>query len=111
MAKKKQSSKVNKSAEIRSYLESHPNEKPSSVASALKNKGVDVDAQYVSVVKSATKTKSRAGKKVKPKTSSRAVRSDLVSIDAIVKAKQFVMDAGGIDEARKALSAIEKLVD
>ena len=32
---KKQSSKVNKSAQIRAYLESHPNERPSSVASAL----------------------------------------------------------------------------
>lgn len=112
MAKKKTSKKVNKSEKIRSYMEAHPAAKPSEVAAALQKQGIDVDAQYVSVVKSAgKKNKTQTRKRVTSRSSARVVKSDRISVESIIKAKHFVGDVGDLEEARQALDALERLAD
>ena len=89
---KKRSKKVNKSAEIRAYLAAHPNVKLADAAEALTKKGINVNAQYISVVKSAAK-KSTARKKSpakKPKSVSRnTASSERLSFEAVAKARSL----------------------
>jgi hypothetical protein len=49
--------KVNKSAAIRDYLSSHRDAKPKEVVAALKEQGIDVSPNVVSIVKAKTKIK------------------------------------------------------
>jgi len=49
--------KVNKSAMIREYLDGHKDAKPKEIVAALKEKGVDVSPNMVSIVKAKAKVK------------------------------------------------------
>ena len=50
---------INKSQAIRDALQAHPERSPSEIAEQLKAKGLDVNAQYVSTIKSNAKAKGR----------------------------------------------------
>ena len=58
MAKTKRET-INKSQAIRDALQAHPEKSPSEIAEQLKAKGLDVNAQYVSTIKSNAKAKGR----------------------------------------------------
>jgi len=79
--------KVNKSAAIRDYLAGHKDAKPKEVVAALKEQGIEVSPNVVSIVKAKVKVKSaRHGAK-------RAVAAQ--EMGAADKTKQ----AGGLDAA------------
>ncbi len=60
---------VNKAQAVRDYLRKHPNAKPQEVAAALTSDSIEVNARYVSSVKSQTKSKkTRAKEPRKSKT-------------------------------------------
>jgi transposase len=67
--------KVNKSAMIREYLDSHKDAKPKEIVAALKEKGVDVSPNMVSIVKAKAKVKraKRQAKEAKASHDSSAV--------------------------------------
>ncbi len=115
MAKK--SKGPNKSQAIRDYYKSNPQAKPKDVVTALKKKGVDVSAQFVSTIRSVSKKKGgkvgRPGRPVGSTTAKRGrpSRSQEVSLDALINVKRIVDEMGGIGQARSALSALERLVD
>ena len=118
MAKKKAGA-VNKSQCIRDYHKAHPKHKPKQISAELGKQGVDVTAQFVSTILSTSKKKRKIGKPGRPKGSgSRQKRarggangsSGEVSFDSLLKIKSIVDEMGGIDEARAALSALERLV-
>ena len=123
MAKKK-SDGVNKSQEIRDFYAANPDAKPAQVVEALAEKGIVVDAQFVSTVKSNAK-KAGAGKSRKAsrkassprKTATRAARpkkaaaSGEVSLQSLLKAKELVAEMGGVEDARNALAMLEQLRD
>lgn len=120
MAKKKEG--VNKSQEIRDYYAANPKAKPLEVVAAMKDKGIEVNAQFVSTVKSTSKKKKSVRGNVAPVskksvTANRAPRKAAashageISLDSLIKAKQLVEEMGGVAEARGALTALEQLMD
>ena len=121
MAKKK-SGGVNKSQLIRDYRKAHPNQKPKQIAAELAKKGIKVSPQFVSTILSTSKKKKKIGKPGRPKGSKSAGRSSAaagrrtstrstnISIESLIKVKEIVKEMGGIDEARKALTALEQLM-
>ena len=119
MAKK--NAEVNKSLEIRSYMNENPKAKPREVVDALKEKGVDVSAQFVSTVKSNSKKSvgvKRRGRPVgstkKTPAAGKAVTAkggETVSVQSLLKLKRVVEEIGSIEEAKAALSTLERLSD
>ncbi|KAA5545857.1 hypothetical protein FYK55_02745 [Roseiconus nitratireducens] len=118
MAKKK--STPNKSKEIRDYLKDHPGAKPREIVDAMKSKGVDVSAQFVSTVKSTSKKKKGparrrgrpAGSKNKTTSMTRPATKksgDTVSVESLIKLKKVVEEIGSIEEAKAALTTLEQL--
>ena len=113
MAKK---SGVNKSKAIRDYYAANPNAKPMEVSAALKKKGVDVTPAFVSTIRSTSKKKKTVGKPGRPAGTKNARpgrpsgRGGEVSFASLLKVKSIVDEMGGVDEARAALDALEKLI-
>ena len=127
MAKKKNG--VNKSLEIREYCAANPKAKPLEVVAAMKEKGINVNAQFVSTVKSNAKKKKTVRRSAPAATTSKKAASAKkpgrkpgrkptaansgtgeVSFDSLIRAKQLIEEMGGVDNARTALSAYEQLV-
>src|SRR4051812_32464293 len=90
-----------KSAGIREYLEANPGAMPREVVAALKEGGLKVSAQMVSVLKGKTNGGGRRGRR-------RSVGN--VNVDALVQAKKLVDQIGGIAQAQEALSVLSKLL-
>ena len=112
MAKKK--SGVNKSQAIRDYRKAHPTHKPKQIAAELGKKGIKVSPQFVSTILSTSKKKKTIGKPGRPKgsVSRRSGRgAEAVSYESLLRVKQIVREMGGIEDARNALTALEKLMD
>ena len=106
----KRSKGPNKSKAIRDYYDSHPDAKPRDVVVALKKKGISVNAQFVSTIRSVSKKKGgKIGKPGRPVGSGK--KNGEVSYASLIKVKQIVDEMGGIQHARSALTALERLVD
>lgn len=106
MAKSKRES-VNKSQAIRDALEAHPDKSPSEIAEELKVKGLDVNAQYVSTIKSNAKAKGKKRRVIKRRGStSRIARNGLGPVGA---ALDFIREAGGLEAAKHALQTVEEI--
>jgi soluble cytochrome b562 len=104
MAKSKKEA-VNKSQAIRDALDAHPDKSPSEIADDLKAKGLDVNAQYVSTIKSNAKAKSRRSKLVRRgKASSRSN-----GLGPVGAALAFIREAGGLEAAKHALQTVEEI--
>lgn len=127
MAKKK-SNGVNKSQAIRDYYDANPAAKPMEVAEAMNAQGIDVNAQFVSTVKSNSKKSKKTGRRGRPagvsaKTAAPAkklgrpaatksrVGSGEISLDSLINAKKLVEELGGVENARKTIGVLEQLMD
>jgi hypothetical protein len=95
---------VNKSQAIRDALAAHPDKSPSEIAEELKAKGLDVNAQYVSTIKSNAKAKGRRSKLVRRGRG--LVRNGLGPMGA---ALVFIRAAGGLEQAKHALQTVEEI--
>ena len=114
------SAKVNKSLAVRDYLALHPKATPKDVSAALKDQGLDVSPNYVSIVKfqmKKSKGKSKAKKAeaasaAPPQEKKAAPRqvSDKFSIETLLQAKKLSESLGGVEAAREALAALSKLL-
>ena len=103
MAKKKRAA-VNKSLEIRQALTDNPGMKPKEIAAVLEAKGVHVTPAYVSIVKSNTKGKKKTKRVVR--IMKRKASGGLGPLGAAI---EFIRAAGGVQQAQRALAAIEEL--
>lgn len=127
MAKKK-SNGVNKSQAIRDYYTANPSAKPMEVAEAMNAQGIEVNAQFVSTVKSNSKKSKKTGRRGRPAgvsatPSSSATKAGRpaaakapaatgeVSLDALINAKKLVEEMGGAENARNAITVLEQLMD
>lgn len=95
--------KVNKSQMIRDALEAHPSKSPVEIAEVLKGQGLNVLPQYVSTIKSNFKKK----KKGKGKAAKRKVAAASNSLEAVGAAVEFIKAAGGLEQAKAAISTVE----
>jgi len=126
MAKK--SGGVSKSGAIRDYYAANPNAKPMEVSSKLAEQGIEVTPAFVSTVRSTDKRKGKPGRKASKKRSvkrsarvasktaappraSKTAATGEVSLDSLLKVKRIVEEMGGVDDAKTALTALEKLMD
>jgi hypothetical protein len=106
---------VNRSEKIRDYLKSvKPSERsPKAVSDALKEKGIKVSPNLVSLVKmklpgNTTTTKKKAA--IRPKSRSKS-RSKATNPHAqFVMAKDFLNSAGGLKQAKGILELVSKLI-
>jgi hypothetical protein len=97
---------VNKSQAIRDALSAHPDKSPSEIAVMLVGKGLNVNAQYVSTIKSAAKAKGRGGRVVRRRKPGRPTHDGLGPIGAALK---FINEAGGLQAAKHALETVEEI--
>ena len=90
-------SKINKTELIREYMAQHPEDGPSAVAKALEK--YKISAAYVSNIKMKLKGGGILGRGV-PNGSA----------EAVVAAAEFIKMCGGVDQAKAAIRAAEKVV-
>ncbi|MDH3200108.1 MAG: hypothetical protein OEM15_04355 [Myxococcales bacterium] len=98
---------MNKSKAIREFKSAHPKAGPTETSRALLRKGIKVTPVYVSTVLSnASKASGR-----KRRGRAKAARGgDQFSVSALVKAKKFAEEMGGIAQAKAAIDAVAKLL-
>lgn len=135
MAKKRKG--LNKSLEIRNYYTANPDAKPKQVVEALQAKGVDVNAPFVSTIRSKMLHDAEAGVAGSPKTAlaktggrltggskpKLSVRktgagarqgavagfADEPSFGDLLRAKELVDSLGGLERAQVCLNALDQL--
>jgi len=104
---------VNRSEKIREYLKSvKPSDRsPKAVSDALKEKGIKVSPNLVSLVKMKLSGKPKAAKKVARKAiRPKARKSAEHPHTQFVLAKDFLNSAGGIEQAKKILNFLGDLI-
>lgn len=123
----KKSGAPNKSQAIRDYYEANPDAKPMEVSAELSKKGIVVTPAFVSTVKSTTmgksarrsakksasnvKKSSNGAKRGRPVGSTnKATSSNEVSLDSLLQVKRIVEEMGSVQDAKNALTALEKLM-
>lgn len=114
MAKSKE--EINKSQAIRDALRAHRDKSPSEIAELLKAQGVDVNAQYVSTIKSNMKNTSKALRNTRRGIQLAGRNSKLAGDNNVSKGLQvinaavdLVKSAGGIEQAKAALATVEDI--
>jgi arginine repressor len=113
MAKSKE--EINKSQAIREALKANKDKTPTEIAALLSAKGVEVNAQYVSTIKSNMRSTKLAVRKMR-KGLRRAGRKSKLGgsptdngFTVVNAAIELVKVAGGIEEARSVIDTVEKL--
>lgn len=102
MAKTKE--KTNKAALVREMLKAHKGKMPAEISALLKaEKGIDIPAAYISVVKSQAKGRRKARKIVS------RIAGPSGESAALFAAAELVVKAGGIAQAQAALDAVKKV--
>ena len=114
------SAKVNKSQAVRDYLALHPKATPKDVSAALKDQGLHVSSNYVSIVKfqlkklkgkgKAKKAEAAADAPAKEKNAAARQARDKFSVETLLQAKKISESLGGVEAARQALAALSKLM-
>ena len=99
--------KINKSAEVRTYLAANPGVGPKEVAKALSKLGIS--AAYVSTIKSKMKSQS-ATKVVGAKRGRPAKATSANDLAPVVAAASFIKQCGGVDAAKNAFRTAEQIL-
>lgn len=93
-----------KSRAIRDYLAANPKANVKTVVEVLAKQGIKVSGALVGAIKY---TKAKKGRR---KRVAAAAASEGLDIQKLVAVKKLVNDLGGIEQVRKALAALEKLM-
>lgn len=109
-------SSVNKTQAVKDYLAANPGAKTREVREALIAQGIEISANYVSLIKSQLKRKKRAKARATSAAeggskSTKSSSASGISIELLVKAKQAAEALGGVEIARSALAALVQLLD
>ena len=107
MAKRKRGG-VNVSQLVRDYKSQHKRSKPKDIAAALSAEGKKISAQYVSTVLSNWRRKKGRKAKRAPASSNNGTGLDVAQL---VKAKKLVGQLGGVEQAKKVIDALAKILD
>jgi hypothetical protein len=107
---------VNKSHSIREALKANPDKSPSEIAELLKARGVDVNGQYVSTIKTNMRKTRRAVRKIRRGIRRAGRRSRLSGgnptdngLQVVNAALELMKIAGGLEQARAALATVEEI--
>jgi hypothetical protein len=114
MAKSRE--EINKSQAIREALKANPDKSPSEIADLLKAKGVDVNGQYVSTIKTNMRKTRRAVRRMRRGIRRAGRRSRLVGgnptangLEVMNAALELMKIAGGLEQAKAALATVEEI--
>ena len=111
MAKKK----VNKTQAVRDYLNDHPKAGSSEIAAALTKNGIKITANYVSNIKSKSRTAKKATKKKAVVVEAAAPTvvekkaADSITLDQIRKVAQTINNLGGFARLNDLLGLIKEV--
>jgi hypothetical protein len=114
MAKKARKQGLNKSQLIRDYMAANPEAGPQAVSDALKAEhGIEVKPQFVSTIKSNDKRKGGGNgiRRQSVRGTAAVAAAGGVSSGALLAAKKFVGQVGGVAEAKTALALLGELLD
>lgn len=100
---------VNVSQLVRDYKSQHKRSKPKDIAEALHGQGVKISAQYVSTILSNWRRKK--GRRVRAAAVASNGRGSGIDVAQLVKAKKLVHKLGGIEQAKKMIDALAKILD
>jgi len=101
---------TNVSQLVRDYKSQHKRSKPKDIAEALSGQGVKISSQYVSTILSNARRKK--GRRVRAgAAASNGGGVSGISIAQLVKAKKVIRRLGGIDQAKKMIDALSKILD
>jgi hypothetical protein len=106
MAKRKKRG-VNVSQLVRDYKSQHKRSKPKDIAAAISAQGTKISPQYVSTVLSNWRRKKGRKAKRAPAASSNGSGIDVAQL---VKAKVLVEKLGGVEQAKKMVDALAKIL-
>lgn len=111
MAKKRGRSGVNQSQAIRGYLAEHPEATPKEIVAGLAQQGVKVSEGLAGNVKYTSRSgrgpgKARRGRGRPP---GRRAGAGALTAQDLIEAKRLADQLGGLEQARKALEALEAL--
>ena len=114
MARSKE--EINKSQAIRDALRTNPDNSPSEIAEMLKAKGIEVNGQYVSTIKTNMRKTRQAVRKVRRYVRRAGRHSGLGGgsqtgngLQVVNAAIEFVKIAGSLEQAKAALKTIEHI--
>jgi hypothetical protein len=102
----------NKSQAIREALEANPDKGPKEIAEIVQAQGFKVNAQYVSIIKSAAKKKAGGpGRTVRVKRAGgRRLAGGMSSSGSpLQSALEFIQACGGLEQAKSVLVQVEQL--
>ena len=111
--------KVTRSDMIREYLKNSKDKSPSKISQMLeKEKGIKVSPTYVSVVKSKLNKPQKANKAKKTNARTKNVvrskrglkKNAQTNLENLISAKVFIEKAGGIDNAKKLIDVVNKIL-
>ena len=98
---------TNVSQLVRDYKSQHKRSRPKDIAAALNEQGVKIKPQYVSTILS--NARRRKGRKVRAAASGNGQGG--IDVAQLVNAKKLVSKLGGVDQARKIIDALAKILD
>lgn len=114
----KSASRVSKAQAIREYKKSNPNAMPKAIAEEMKKHGLNCTPQYVSMILSNDRRKGGkptrkpgrpAGSTNAASTRAKATGGAKLSVEDLLLAKKFISELGGVEKAKSAVDALEKL--
>lgn len=103
---------VNKSDAIRDCLKNSSDKSPSKISKMLEEKGIKVTPTYVSVVKSkmySSKPKTSKPNKAR-KSKAKAKNNAKANLESLISAKSFIDKAGSIENAKKLIDVVNKIL-
>ena len=111
MAKKRRRrSGVNKSEAIREYLNQQPGATPKEIVAALAQQGIKVSEGLAGNVKYTSAKRGRVGRGRRGRPPGRrGGAGGALSAQDLLEAKKLADQLGGIDQARRALEALQQL--
>jgi hypothetical protein len=104
--------KVSKTQAVKDYLATHRKATPKEISAALKEQGIDVPPTYVSGIKTSLKKKGRRkAEDSETAAAKKPVAEDKISMSALLEAKKLAEKLGGVEKAKRAISALAQLTD
>ena len=109
MAKKK----INKTQAVLDYLKDHPGAGSTEIAAALTKKGIKITANYVSNIKTKSRTAKKAAKKKEVAVEAPVVTekkpADTITLEQVRKVAQTIKTLGGYQRMTEVLAVIKEL--
>jgi len=99
----------NKSQAIRDALAANPDKSPKDIAEGLKSQGYQVNAQYVSTIKSNANTKAARKVTVRRQRTAALAATASSELTAVDSALAFIKAAGGLSNAKQMLATVEQI--